>query len=53
MSQLAKDIKRTLLAKGILLFLLWYCCIHSVPHQKPQPKQVVEKFFLTTSSEDR
>lgn len=45
MSQLSRDIKRTLLLKGVLLFLLWYVCIHSVDRHKPQQQETVKHFF--------
>ena len=45
MSKIARDIKKTLLLKGILLFLLWYVCVHSIQHHKPEKKVTINHFL--------
>lgn len=48
MSQLSRDIKRTLLLKGILLFLLWYVCVHGIKKHKVEVKDSINHFLNTS-----
>jgi len=45
MAKLARDIKKTLLLKFTLLFILWYVCVHSVDRHKPKHAETTKHFL--------